>query len=131
VAPGQAARCGFGRVEWRGQVGAGAQPCQGPDQLGARQVAAEGTPIMLPEAGPYAGAGVRDRMELIGLKPTHCTEENMARPLTRAEADRLGLTAGLPVLVVERTYFRGEQRLETANIVFPPYIHAVYEIPVD
>lgn len=89
------------------------------------------TPVMLPEAGPYAGRGVRDRMEIIGLKPTHSVEENYARPLTRAEADRLDALPGSPVLVVERTYRRGEERLETADVVFPPSIHAVYEIPVD
>lgn len=89
------------------------------------------TAVMLPEAGPYAGAGVRDRMAAIGFKPTHCVEDNYARPLTRAEAERLGATAGLPVLVVERTYRRDRLCLETADIVFPPSIHAVYEIPVD
>jgi GntR family transcriptional regulator len=90
-----------------------------------------GTPIVLPEDGPHAGAGVRDRMELIGRKPTHCREENLARGLTAEEGERLGLHAGLPVLVVERTYVHPSRPLETADIVFPPHIRAVYEIPVD
>lgn len=91
----------------------------------------EGTPVMLPEAGPYAGRGVRDRMEIIGHKPTYSREENLARTLTADEAARLALHAGMSVLVVERTYMRDELPVETADIVFPPHIRAVYELPVD
>ena len=90
-----------------------------------------GTDIMLPEGGPYAGRGVRDRMDVIGLKPTWCREENLAHTLTGSEAEELGLHAGMAVLKVERTYLHPSRALETADIVFPPHIRAVYEIPVD
>jgi GntR family transcriptional regulator len=90
-----------------------------------------GTDIMLPEAGPHAGRGVRDRMELIGHKPTYCREENLARTLTADEAGRLKLHAGISILVVQRTYMHAELPVETADIVFPPHIRAVYELPVD
>lgn len=91
----------------------------------------QGTPVMLPEAGPFAGRGVRDRMEIIGHKPTYCREENLARTLTADEGARMNLHAGLSVLVVERTYMADELPVETADIVFPPHIRAVYELPVD
>jgi GntR family transcriptional regulator len=91
----------------------------------------DGTEIMLPEAGPNAGRGVRDRMEIIGHKPTHCREENLARTLTGDEADRLQMHSGIAVLVVERTYYQDALPLETADVVFPPHIRAVYEIAVD
>jgi GntR family transcriptional regulator len=86
---------------------------------------------MLPEGGPNAGRGVRDRFELIGKKPNYCREENLAHTLTEDEGTRLGLHAGMAVLKVERTYMHGELAIETADIVFPPHIRAVYEIPVD
>lgn len=91
----------------------------------------EGTPVMLPEAGPYAGAGVRDRMTAIGHAPTSCTEEVAPRTLTAGEAEKLGLYPGIAVLVVERTYYEGETPLETADIVLPPHYRAVYEIPLE
>lgn len=90
-----------------------------------------GTPITLPEAGPHAGAGVRDRFEVIGLKPTHSEEELYVRTLTQGEAARVGMQPGASILVTQRTYFRNTLRLETADIVFPPPIRPVYQIPVD
>lgn len=91
----------------------------------------EGTPVMLPEAGPYAGAGVRDRMIAIGHRPTYCSEEVLPRTLTATEAEKLRLHAGIASLVVQRTYFEGETPLETADIVLPPHYRAVYEIPLE
>lgn len=90
----------------------------------------EGTPVILPEAGPYAGAGVRDRMAVIGHAPTYCEEEVRPHTLTLAEAERLELHAGIACTVVQRTYFEGELPLETADIVLPPHYRAVYEIPI-
>lgn len=91
----------------------------------------EGTEIVLPEGGPHAGRGVRDRMELIGYKPEYSREEACAHTLTAAEAELLGLHAGMAVLKVERTYVHPSRPVETADIVFPPHIRAVYELPVD
>lgn len=91
----------------------------------------QGTAVMLPEAGPHAGKGVRDRMALIGHTPTYVVEEVLPRTLTEAEAQKLDLHAGVAVVVVERTYYDGELPLETADIVLPPHYRAVYEIPLD
>ena len=89
-----------------------------------------GTPITLPEAGPHAGKGVQDRMALIGHKPTSCTEEILPHTLTIAEAELLGLHAGAAVVVTQRTYYDGELPVETADILYPPHVRPVYDIPV-
>lgn len=89
-----------------------------------------GTEIMLPESGELAGAGVVDRMAAIGVTITECREEPIARPLTKAEADTLGLHPGIAVLMIERTYYADELPVETADIVMPPHYRPVYEIPV-
>lgn len=88
-----------------------------------------GTPIMLPEDGPMAGRGVADRMDSIGHRYTHVTEELSPRALTAAEAEALHLRAGVPALLLERTYFEGELPLETADIVIPSSLRPVYLIP--
>jgi DNA-binding GntR family transcriptional regulator len=90
-----------------------------------------GTPVMMPEAGPYAGAGVRDRMAAIGHTPTRCVEEPMAHLLSGSEAHQLRLGEGTKATLTERTYFEGDRPLETADIILPPHIRAVYELPVD
>lgn len=88
-----------------------------------------GTPVLLPEAGPYAGAGVADRMTAIGHTPTHSTEDPAIYYLSTAEAAKLGKRPGLPCLLIRRTYHEGETPLETADIVLPPDIQVRYEIP--
>lgn len=87
-----------------------------------------GTLVMLPEAGPYAGAGVRDRMIAIGHTPTAVREELRPHTLTIEQAATLGLHPGIACLAVERTYYEGELPLETADIVLPPHYRPVYEI---
>jgi DNA-binding GntR family transcriptional regulator len=89
-----------------------------------------GTAIMMPEKGEHAGKGVVDRFEVIGVHITRATEELVPRALTIAEAEQLHLRSGIPVIVIERTYYADETPVETANIVLPPNYHAVYEIPV-
>lgn len=89
-----------------------------------------GTPITLPEAGPHAGAGVQDRMTVIGHKPTRRQEEILPHTLTIAEADLLGLHPGTAAVMVQRTYYDGELPLETADILYPPHVRPVYEGPV-
>ena len=88
-----------------------------------------GTPVMLPEAGPYAGRGVAERMEAIGHPHTHIEEEPSPYALTGPEAERLHLRPGLPALLIERTFWEGERALETADIVLPTSIRPVYRIP--
>ena len=90
-----------------------------------------GSPVLLPEAGPYAGAGVVDRMTAIGHTPTHSTEDPAIYYLTTAEAEKLGKRPGLPCLLIRRTYYEGDTPLETADIVLPPDdIQVSYEIPI-
>lgn len=89
-----------------------------------------GTAIMLPEQGTHAGKGVVDRFDAIGVRITRATEELVPRALTIAEAEKLRLRSGIPVIVIERTYYAADTPVETANIVLPPNYHAVYEIPV-
>lgn len=89
-----------------------------------------GTQIMLPEQGVHAGKGVVDRFETIGIRITRATEELVPRALTIAEGEKLRLRSGIPVIVIERTYYASDTPVETANIVLPPTYHAVYEIPV-
>lgn len=89
-----------------------------------------GTPVMMPESGPYAGAGVRDRMAAIGHAPTRVEEVVRPHTLTAAQAQELGLHPGIACIAVERTYYEGAMPLETADIVLPPHYRAVYEIPL-
>lgn len=90
-----------------------------------------GTDVAVPEAGPYAGAGVRDRMTVIGHAPTGVEEALRPHTLSIPEAARLGLHPGIACIAVERTYYEGSVPLETADIVLPPHYRAVYEIPLD
>jgi DNA-binding GntR family transcriptional regulator len=77
----------------------------------------EGTPVAVPEQGPYAGRGVIERMRSIGIEVDQVTEEVSVRPSLRAEASALGLAAGAPVLLVERAHRAGGQAVEAAEIV--------------
>jgi DNA-binding GntR family transcriptional regulator len=91
-----------------------------------------GTPVLLPERGPYAGRGVMERMAAIGLPVTRVVEEVSARLPTVPEAAELDVPVGLPVLVIERTHWSESRPVETADIVVPgDRARSVYEIPLD
>lgn len=94
------------------------QPIQLSDSVEPLAIT-DGTPVEFPEDG--AAVGVVARMDLIGMSPTHYTEDVTARTASPNEADLLGLDprGGLWLLAVERTYFRDEVPLEFADIVFP------------
>jgi DNA-binding GntR family transcriptional regulator len=89
-----------------------------------------GTDIMLPEAGPYEGRGVAERMAAIGHPPTRVDEEILPRTLTLPEAGQLKLRPGIAIVVIQRTYYDGELPLETADIVIPPPYRPLYQIPI-
>lgn len=91
-----------------------------------------GTPIILPEQGPLAGAGVVERMRSIGRQVVHAEEVLTARPVTAAESDRLGgMSAGTIVMVIQRTYYTAERPVETADIIVPvDRYELAYVIPV-
>lgn len=92
----------------------------------------EGTPIMLPERGPLAGRGVRDRMASIKQRILHSTEIVSARPVMQDEAEQLHTGAGAIVNVIQRTYWTAERPVETADIVVPvDRYELLYVIPVE
>ncbi len=91
----------------------------------------EGTAIMRPEDGPYAGQGVIDRMAVIGQRITRAEETVTARAALAAEAERLKIRPGATVLTIARTYYTATGAVETASIVLPVERYSlVYEIPV-
>ncbi|MFC6080706.1 GntR family transcriptional regulator [Sphaerisporangium aureirubrum] len=74
-----------------------------------------GTPVVLPEDGPHAGAGVVERMRLIGVKITHAAEVVSARLALATESSALDVAPGAIVLTIERTFLcrrtpRGDRR---------------------
>jgi GntR family transcriptional regulator len=91
-----------------------------------------GTPIVLPEAGPYAGRGIVERMASIGVAITRAREEVTPRPATREEATALQIPASGIVAGIERTYLAGDRPVETSDIVVPAdRYRLVYDFPVD
>ncbi|GIH70374.1 GntR family transcriptional regulator [Sphaerimonospora thailandensis] len=78
-----------------------------------------GTPIALPEDGPHAGRGVKDRMAVIGITVTHPVEVVSARTATVQEARDLGIAPGAIVATLRRTWYADEQPVETCDIAAP------------
>ncbi|WP_230984647.1 GntR family transcriptional regulator [Microbispora oryzae] len=92
----------------------------------------QGTPIALPEDGPHAGRGVRDRMAVIGVTVTHRSEAVSARGATIEEARDLRISLGVIVTVLRRTYFADDLPVETADILAPgDAAEFVYVLPMD
>src|SRR5207248_7885586 len=77
----------------------------------------EGTPVVLPEQGPFAGRGVVARMAAIGIRVDQVTEDIAARPSRAAEAGALGVAPGAPVICVERAHLAGDRVVEVGDIV--------------
>jgi GntR family transcriptional regulator len=74
-----------------------------------------GTPIEQPEGGPVTG--VIPRMDSIGLRITHVGEDVTGRAARPYEAETLAIPVGVPVLVIERTYYVEDRPVETADMV--------------
>ncbi|MFH8715072.1 GntR family transcriptional regulator [Streptomyces zaomyceticus] len=91
-----------------------------------------GTLVVLPEGGPYAGAGVVNRMAEIGVIVSHAVEQPEPRQATAEEASLLGIQKAALVTHIRRTYYSDEGRpVETADIVVPAALcEIVYEVPV-
>jgi len=100
------------------------------DQLVTRTrylMSADGAPVQLatsyepdlgaPPATDAAGRAVTDRMRAIGVTVDQVVEEISVRPALTAEAAMLGLTAGAPVLVIERAHQAGPRTVETSEVV--------------
>ncbi|MFI6050801.1 GntR family transcriptional regulator [Streptomyces violascens] len=91
------------------------------------------TPVVLPEMGPLAGAGVVERMRSIGIMIDTAVEIPRPARASQAQANLLGISLGDLVLVIERTYFATDgQPVETADIVVADTRWEVaYEFGVD
>ncbi|MBB5998199.1 UTRA domain-containing protein [Streptomonospora salina] len=91
-----------------------------------------GTSVVLPEDGPHSGRGVVERMRQIGQRIVHAGEIVTARSATDEEANRLRLSRGTVMMVIQRTYYTQDRPVETADIVVPPDRYELaYMIPVD
>jgi GntR family transcriptional regulator len=75
------------------------------------------TPVPFPEQGTFAGRGVVERMQAIGIGVDQAVEEISVRPALSAEAAVLDIPAGSPVLLIERSHRSGERIVETGEIV--------------
>jgi GntR family transcriptional regulator len=75
------------------------------------------TPVPFPEQGTFAGRGVAERMQSIGIGVDQVVEEISVRPALSAEAAVLGIPAGSPVLLIERSHRAGDRTVETGEIV--------------
>jgi GntR family transcriptional regulator len=91
----------------------------------------EGTAVLLPEQGQFAGRGVIARMGVIGIVVDQVTEEIAVRPSQAAEAGTLDITLGAPVLSIERAHLAGDRVVEVCDIVIPADQYRLrYRIPV-
>lgn len=92
-----------------------------------------GTLVVLPEGGPHAGAGVVNRMAVIGVTVSHAVEQPEPRQATAEEASLLGIQKAALVTHIRRTYYSDQGRpVETADIVVPvAHCEIVYEIPIN
>jgi GntR family transcriptional regulator len=77
----------------------------------------DGTPVVLPEMGPHAGAGVVERMRSIGVVIDTAVEIPRPDRATQEQANLLGISVGDLITEIERTYYDTEGRpVETADI---------------
>jgi len=84
-----------------------------------------------PEGGPVGGYGIVRRLRDMGVSVTHAVEEIVPRTLTGPEAQKLGLRAGIAIVVIERTYFTEDDLpVETADMIITPPYRPRFEIPV-
>lgn len=75
------------------------------------------TLVPFPEQGTFAGRGVVERMQAIGIGVDQVVEEISVRPALSAEAAVLDVPPGSPVLLIERSHRAGERTVETGEIV--------------
>lgn len=88
-----------------------------------------GTPIEQPEGGPVTG--VVPRFDSIGVHITHVREDVTGRAARPYEAETLSVPAGVPVLVIERTYYVENKPVETADIVVSSDRYTLsYRLPI-
>lgn len=78
-----------------------------------------GTPVEIPEEGPYAGLGVIARLDAIDVKITHVSEDVSVRPPTPEESSSLAIPSGVHVFEIWRTFKTDARPVEVAKIVIP------------
>jgi GntR family transcriptional regulator len=90
------------------------------------------TPVLLPEDGPLAGAGVACRMASVGIKVMRAQARTHARHPSDHEALRLGITRRTLIVRLERTHLADTgQPVETATFLLPqPRWELVYDAPM-
>lgn len=87
------------------------------------------TPIEQPESGPVTG--VVPRFDQIGIDITHVGEDVTGRAARPYEAETLGVPQGVPVMVIERTYYAEDKPVETADIVVSSDRYVLsYRLPI-
>lgn len=94
------------------------------------------TAVIAPEAGPYAGRGVRERMAAIGVDIVRAVEITGARPVREDEARRLEVPPSIWLVTIQRTYIGlvdgVERPVETADLRYPADRYEVmYDIPME
>ncbi|WP_329027624.1 GntR family transcriptional regulator [Streptomyces sp. NBC_00690] len=91
------------------------------------------TPIVLPEMGPLAGAGVVDRMRSIGVDVETAVEVPRPARATQEQANLLGISVGDLITIIERTYYDAQGRpVETADVVVADVRWEIaYEIAIE
>jgi GntR family transcriptional regulator len=88
-----------------------------------------GTPIENPEGSSITG--VIPRMDSIGVHITHVGEDVTGRAARPYEAETLVVPVGVPVLVIERTYYERDRPVETADIVVSSERYVLsYRLPI-
>lgn len=88
-----------------------------------------GTPIQSPETGSVAG--VVPRMDSIGKHITHVSEDVVGRLPRPSEREALDIQESTPVFAIVRTYFAGEEAVETADIVISAERYSLtYRVPL-
>ncbi|WP_350277647.1 UTRA domain-containing protein [Kribbella sp. HUAS MG21] len=70
-------------------------------------------------------------MDSIGVHITHVGEDVTGRAARPYEAETLVVPAGVPVLVIERTYYKRDRPVETADIVVSSERYVLsYRLPI-
>lgn len=89
------------------------------------------SPSNVPDGGPLGGWGIVRRLREVGVSVTRAVEDVVPRTLTGPEAQKLGLRAGIAIVVIERTYYTDDgQPVETADMIITPPYRPRFEIPV-
>ncbi|MFI6902021.1 GntR family transcriptional regulator [Nonomuraea sp. NPDC050394] len=78
----------------------------------------DGTDIVYPHEGPYAGRGIVPRFDAIGIRVDMEEEFVSARMPEPHEAIHLKCPPGVPVMQIWQTFWAGDVPVEVAKIIF-------------